>query len=393
MEKFQYVNCLNIRQKTFMPKASVIFFNSLIFVVLLMIISYPVFAQDDSYKTIADPWGRIKFLFIMSNNNVGINDAGSRLGLKLAKKVSEGIKLFGEIELGINLGSTDNFVLSPDNSSTTGFLNIQSVKAGNIFTMRKGFVGADFGKYGTLSIGKQTSAYYDIGSVTDISENNSGYASYVYSPEGSDGGSSGTGRASNSFVYKNSIGDLNIAVSGQFKLSEKKFSNVLNSLGGSLIYSLPFNIYAGATLNGVFLNPDIGDRVRGLKGNPVYSAANLYYKDENLFAGVLYAYQENGDIAYVGDSTVVYSGYGIEIAAHWRMYKKWIVLAGINYKQPLVTDDLINRNFCRLIYFYGLQYQAFSELLFYFEGAVDRSITEEGNTIPDNLLLGIKFNF
>lgn len=362
-------------------------------VIILLFFTVSGSAQEDPFRTVIDPWGRIKFMFIMSNNNIGINDAGSRLGLKVSKKINEGIKLYGGIELGIYLSSNDKFVLSPDNSSSTGFLNVESIKAGNIFTLRKGYIGADFGKYGTLSIGKQTGAYYDVASVTDISESNSGYASYVYSPDGSDGGSTGTGRAANSFVYKNTLGNFNLAFSGQFRLSETKFKSALNSLGGSVTYKFPFNLYAGATLNGVFLDPGAGEKVRGLNGDPVYSAASLYYQDDKLFAGVMYAYQENGDIAVVGDSTVVYSGYGLEIAAQWWFLKKWNVLAGVNYKQPFVVDPLINSSFCRLIYFYGLQFQPFSELLLYLEGAVDHSVTADGKPIPDNLSVGVKFNF
>ncbi len=336
------------------------------FAVLLMFFLFyngSLYSQDEPYKTEVDPWGRIKFMFIMSNDNIGINDAGSRLGILVGRQISEGIKLYGGIEIGVYLSTNDKFALSPENSSTTGFLNIQNVEAGSAFTLRKGYIGADFGKYGTISIGKQTGAYYDVASVTDISEYNSGYASYVYSPEGTDGGSSGTGRAANSFVYKNKLGDFNLAVSGQFRLSEKKFSKVFNSISGAVTYRFPFNLFAGATLNADFLDTDIGERIRGLNGNPIYSAASLYYSDERLFAGVMYAYQENGDIAHVGDSTVVYSGYGLEISSQWWFAKRWNVLAGVNYKQPIVSDELINKNFCRLIYFFGLQFMPLKDLL------------------------------
>lgn len=351
------------------------------------------YSQEDPFKTIIDPWGRITFMLIMTNENVGINDAGSRLGLRVGRNITEGIRLFGGIELGIYLSSNDKFVLSPNNSSSTGFLNIESIKAGNVFSLRKGFIGADFGKFGTFSIGKQTAAYYDVASVTDISENNSGYASYVYTPEGSDGGSSGTGRAANSFVYKNNLGNFDFAFSGQFRLSETKFKSALNSLGGSVIYRFPFNLNAGFTVNGVFLDVSAGEKVRGLTGSPIYSAASLYYSDEHLFAGAMYAYQNNGDIATVGDSTVVYSGYGLEIAAKWMPLKKWSVLAGVNYKQPFVVDPLINSSFCRLIYFYGLQFQPIDELLLYIEGAVDHSVAADGKPYPDNISTGIKFTF
>lgn len=346
-----------------------------------------------NYKPEVNPWGRIKLMMIETNNNIGITDAGSRFGLKVKQGINNKINLYGEIELSIYLTSSGDFRLSPDNSSNTGFLNVVNVDPGNIFGVRKGYIGANFKEFGTLSLGKQYGAYFEVAGITDISENNSGYASFVYSPDGSDGGASGTGRASNSFLYKNKFGNLNIAMSGQFKLSEKKFSRLINSISGSITYNFPLNINAGFARNEVFLDPDVGGRIRGLNSDPVYSSAGINYSSDNLFIGFNYAYEENGDIAKVGDSTVVYSGYGIEISAMWKPYKNWSILGGVNYKHPYNVDELINKAFCRLVYFYGLQYQPFNNLLFFLEGAVDRSVTETGKSIPDNISTGIKFEF
>jgi predicted porin len=350
-------------------------------------------SRSNFFKPEVNPWARIKLMIIETNNNIGITDAGSRFGVKVKQNVNNDIILFGGIELSMFLTSNGGFRLSPENSSTTGFLNVLNVNNNSVFGLRKGYLGADFKKFGVVSIGKQYGAYYEVAGVTDISENNSGYASFVYSPDGSDGGSSGTGRASNSFLYKNKFGNLNLALSGQFKLSEKKFSRVVNSTSGSLIYNFPFNINAGIAYNEVFLDPDVGDRIRGLNADPVYSSAGINYTTDNLFIGFNYAYEENGDIAKVGDSTVVYSGYGIELSAMWKPYKNWSILGGVNYKQPRNVDELVNKSFNRLVYFYGLQFEPFDNLLFFLEGAIDRSVTETGQSIPDNISIGIKFNF
>ena len=350
-------------------------------------------SQEDYTKTKINPWGRFKVMLIGTDKNVGIVDAGSRLGLNVSKRINPGIKIFGGIELSIFLNTNDQFLLSPDNGSSTGFLNVTVADEGNVFGVRKGFLGADFNEYGIVSLGKQTGAYYDVASTTDISENNSGYASYVYTPEGSDGGASGTGRASNSIVYKNTLGDFKIALAAQFKLSEEKFKSIVNSVGGSVIYKLPYNLKIGAAFNNVFLDPNAGKRVRGLKGNPVYAAACLNYSTDNLFLGVMYAYQENGDLATSRDSTVVYSGYGLEIAAKWTPFKNWSVLGGVNYKQPKNEDVLINKNFCRLVYFFGMQFEPFKDLLFYIESSVDKSVTPEGGSLPDDISFGVKLDF
>ncbi|MFZ4589791.1 MAG: porin [Ignavibacteria bacterium] len=350
-------------------------------------------SRTNFFKPEVSPWGRIKLMMIESNNNIGITDAGSRLGVKVNQNLNNEITLFGGIELSMFITSGGDFRVSPDNSSNTGYINIVNVPNSGVFGLRKGYVGADFKKYGRVSIGKQYGAYYEVAGITDISENNSGYASYVYSPDGSDGGSTGTGRASNSLLYKNTLYNFDVAVSGQFKLSEKEFSKVFNSFGASLIYKFPLNINAGIAYNEVFLSSDLESHLRGLKSNPLYSSIGINYTTEKLFFGVNYAYQESGDLEQVKDSTVMYSGYGIEIAAMWKPFNRWIILGGVNYKQPHNVDELINKEFKRLVYFYGLQFLPFDNLSFYLEGAYDRSVTSTGDGIPSNISSGVKFVF
>lgn len=347
----------------------------------------------DEVKPVLKPWGRIKYLVIGANDNIGITDPGSRVGLNVKQFISPSVSIFGGVELSVTLSSNGDFSLSPDNSGSTGFLNIIDNPSNSVFRLRKGFVGADFGKYGSVSLGKQYGAYYEVAGSTDISENNSGYASYVFSPEGTDGGYTGTGRASNSILYKNSLKNLKFALSAQFKLSERKFNTLVNSISSSVIYTLPLNLNFGVTFNSVFLDPGVGSRIRGLNGNPFYSAVCLNYSNSNLFLGFTYAYQQNGDIAYIKDSSVIYSGYGIEIAAKYNPYKKWSILAGINYKHPYNIDELVNKNFNRLVYFYGLQFLALSNLEFFFEGAIDRSVSPIGERLSSNISTGIKFDF
>lgn len=347
----------------------------------------------DNNNPVLKPWGRIKYLIIGANDHIGITDPGSRVGLNVKQFITPDITIFGGVELSVTLSSNGDFSLSPENSGNTGFLNIIDNPSNSVFRLRKGFIGADFKKYGSISIGKQYGAYYEVAGSTDISENNSGYASYVFSPEGTDGGYSGTGRASNSILYKNSFNNLKFALSAQFKLAERKFNTVVNSFSSSVVYLLPLNINLGLAFNSVFIDPQVGERIRGLNGNPFYSAFCLNYSNPKLFFGFTYAYQQNGDITYVSDSSVVYSGYGIEIAAKFSPFKKWSLLAGVNYKHPYNVDELVNRNFNRLVYFYGLQFLALSNLEFFFEGAIDRSVSPVGNGLPGNISTGVKFDF
>ena len=86
--------------------------------------------------------------------------------------------------------------------------------------MRQTFIGLDFKKFGKLTFGKQNSAYKIPGDRTDITEANSGFANYVFSPGGSDGGITGTGRASSCLTYANKfLKRINFNCSGVFELN------------------------------------------------------------------------------------------------------------------------------------------------------------------------------
>jgi predicted porin len=350
------------------------------------------YTGSDSTPTL-EPWGRIELIAIGTDKNIGIIDAGSRTGIRIKQKMNSDITLFGGIELSMSLAGSGGFTLSPDNSTQTGFLNVVNPPSDNVFNLRKGFVGADFNKYGTVSIGKQYTSYYDVAGKTDISENNSGFASFVFSPQGTDGGSSGTGRASNSVYYRNTTGPLKYAASAQFHLDEGKFKTVLNSLGGSVIYQFPFKLNIGAAYHQVFLDPYVGTRIRGLNANPFYTAVCANYTSDKWFFGVTYAYEENGDLTTVNDSTVVFSGQGLEVSVMWTPIKKWNLLCGVGYKQPKNVDPLINKDYKLVIYFYGLQFEPVKNILLFFEGAVDNSITETGASKPSNISVGCKFDF
>ena len=348
--------------------------------------------SEEDKGPVLKPSGKFDFMTIGEDNRLGISDAGSRLGLRVTQKLNEDIMVFGGIELAANLSQGGGFAVSPNNSTTSGFVKLTTT-TGNVFTLRKGFVGADFKKYGVVSVGKQYGAYYDVAGITDISENNSGYASFAFSPQGTDGGSSGTGRASNSFVYRNTINAFNIAVSGQAQLGATSANNLLNSLSTSVIYKTPFNINIGAGYNQYFFKPDIGVKVKGLNSDPKYAVIGINYNTNKWFAGLTYAYEKSGDLVNIGDTSVVFDGYGIELSAKWNATEKWGFLCGVNYKQPQTGDPLINGNYRILIFFYGVQFMPRKNILLFFEGAFNNSINETGNAQPSNIGTGMKFEF
>src|SRR5690554_4751653 len=94
-----------------------------------------------------------------------VQDNASRVGVELGIK-KEKLTFIAGAEIQVNMfrgGSSFN----ADGNLAGGFLTIQSEQKQQVFGNRLGYLGVDFDRYGSLTIGKQSSVYRDITSYTD----------------------------------------------------------------------------------------------------------------------------------------------------------------------------------------------------------------------------------
>ncbi|MCI0474013.1 MAG: hypothetical protein L0Y76_10575, partial [Ignavibacteria bacterium] len=264
-------------------------------------------AKSGEYDFTVTPYGKLWLAFNGTDEQIGLTDNGSRLGLNMNQKVSKGISVYGLIELGIRLSEGGSVVnLSPDGNLNSGYLNVSASTDYNVFKLRKAYLGVDFGKYGKVAMGKQYASYYFIAGETDISEMVSGYTAFTSAPTGTDGGQTGTGKASNSIYYYNRIGRFEVTATTQFFINDPEYKRALDCAGASSYFYLTDEFKIGAGIQQMFLSRTSFEKVRGLSGNPWYGVAGAELYLKNFYAGVNVAREEHGDLINYNDTTVMY---------------------------------------------------------------------------------------
>lgn len=363
------------------------------------------FGKGDSAFTF-QPWAMIRFSLTAQDNELYLNDIGTRIGFKFRQPCTKNFALFAKVELSFHMISTgESISLSPGNSTNENGLiyNASTIAQNQVFGLRQTYIGLDFYKFGQLTIGKQRGSYLDIADRTDISELNSGWASYAYSPEGSDGGLTGTGRANSCITYRNIfVKHIHFAASVQMNVNKQadSLNSNINSAGASAIIDIykGFDVAVGyhqMFFNSNYFNPDL---VYGLSGNPLYLIFGAQYKNKGLLLGINYALQQQGDLTNVNytDSagsqviTSVYSGTGLEIVVQYD-YKKFRILTGLNQKNPTQDEYKFQSNdFGKSVIFYGLQYRPVKNIALFFEGRTENSYTANGNKLAGLNMLGLR---
>ena len=362
--------------------------------------------SGDSTLTI-HPYALVRLVMIATDRQIYVSDPGTKTGIYLEQKFGSGFSLFGAFELSMRFSNTGQYLsLSPDNSTAGGgFSNTIIKPPQNVFALRMGYLGLDFKKWGSVIIGKQESAFKLAGGQADISETNSGFANYIFSPEGSDGGFSGTGRPDNCLTYKNMIaGRLHLAASFVMDLDENdSIRQAVDAASISAICNVAGGFNLSVAYNHVFLaNSFYRNRViYGLNGDPAYFLVGAQYRSGNFMLAANYVMQHDGDLTNIKNTnsglevvtkSVVYSGSGFELAGQYD-YKRWRFLGGVNIKKPEQdTDHLMDPDFHRHLIFYGVQYRHSMPLTIFFEGRIEDSKDANGIRLPDANMVGLRIN-
>jgi len=172
----------------------------------------------------------------------------ARIGLKGETKVNDDFSLFAKGEWKVAGQNSD----------------------GSTFSARKVYMGLDFKKDGTLTIGQQdTPLYTSLQSIVDIFDE--------WGLE-SEGGIYGNSRQASQVVYANSFGNLDVQAGYQFHNADGK---------------------------------DIGSIAKGTDQDNAYSAAAVYHTGIGLNLRAAYANQNFGQSATTGNSDGKINTYGL----------------------------------------------------------------------------------
>jgi predicted porin len=330
-----------------------------------------------------------------------IQDGVSRAGFLFSYHFGKNnqFKAFVNGEFGIRLIDNEFSFHADPNTNEDGFTVLQFNDDPNTFSTRLGYMGINFAKYGSIAFGKLNSVYSDIARQADIFNVLSGQSTYVYSPDGSDGGETGTGRAESAIVYRNVIGRFGFGLQTQMRA---RSNNYFDNYAANLQFKLTDFITLGAAYNRMLLNTQFEQlpNLQGLEGDPVYYSFSVQYIKGPFYLAGVYANQENGDFVNTVDfgtlepATVVYSGIGYEISSSYLfMDKRLNVLAGFNYKKPETENPNLPKDFRKQFYIAGLQYQFIKYASVYAEYRYEDGVNKIGKVPPNVFLVGLKLDF
>lgn len=372
---------------------------------IFLFISISAFSQEEEIPKNLDfnTYGLFRAHLAVFDGEAEIQDASPRVGFVFNYHFGNDNKytVFFGGEFAINLIDNQfNFQADP-NTSDGGFNILEFSDKKSTFSTRLGYVGADFDKFGNVSIGKLNSVYKDVAGKTDIFNALSGQASYVYSPTGADGGETGTGRAEGAVIYRNSFGKFDVGLQTQMKANGG--SNIFDNYSASLRFNLTDYLTLGTAYNKALLGPRFLElpNLQGLEGDPVYFTAGVDYKKGPLLISAIFASQENGDFINTFDKdtgdliTVVYPGKGYEIVASYLfMHNQLKLLAGFNYKKPESDNVHLPEDFSKRYYLLGAQYQFIKFASVYSEYRYnDNSVNGLGIERLNVFVVGLRIDF
>ena len=153
--------------------------------------------------------GFVDARIINTQGETEVVNGASRINFGFTRQLQDGWKAYAKLEWGVNpVGSTDIVY-------NNRFESIQD----EFFYNRLGYAGLSHDEYGSITIGKQWGAWYDVVYGTNYGFVWDGNTAGVYTYNKDDGAVNGVGRGDKTVQYRNSFGDVSFAVQVQLKNS------------------------------------------------------------------------------------------------------------------------------------------------------------------------------
>jgi predicted porin len=163
--------------------------------------------KDD--KNAVEIGGFIDARVINTQGETEVVNGASRINFGFSRELTHGWNAFAKLEWGVNPVGSSDIVYN------NRFESVQD----EFFYNRLGYAGISHDEYGTITIGKQWGAWYDVVYNTNYGFVWDGNAAGVYTFNKDDGAVNGVGRGDKVVQYSNSIGDVSFAVQAQLKNS------------------------------------------------------------------------------------------------------------------------------------------------------------------------------
>ncbi|MBT1443176.1 porin [Shewanella sp. JM162201] len=350
-----------------------------------------IYKDDKNAVTIG---GFIDARVINTQDTTELVNGYSRINFGFERQLSDGWKAFSLLEWGVNPFGNSEIVYN------SKFESVQD----EFFYNRLGYVGLSHDTWGTLTLGKQWGAWYDVVYGTNYGFVWDGNAAGVYTYNKDDGAVNGVGRGDKVIQYRNSHGDFSYAVQAQLKNSNFFTCDVDNisqdacealwQSGDRAAQQVEYNYTYGASVTWQAMDK-LAIAVGGNRGEFDVTYGNgdnltaidfIYgigvtwgnFDANGFYASANFNHNENHDTDNIG--RLIKSSYGVESLFSykfdngWRTFVSYNLLdAGSDYViQPNFNADP-NDVFKRQFVVAGVHYVWDNDIVIYLEGRKDFS--------------------
>ncbi|MBD8490918.1 porin [Echinicola sp. CAU 1574] len=339
----------------------------LVFIFLILCSGFNLGAQtrNDSLTLSFKPYSSFRGHFSLFNGELEIQQNASRIGFEIALS-KENSTFFAGSELSLNMFRGDQ-QFNLDASTSGGFIDIDSYQVNQVFGTRLGYLGVKFKRGGTIMVGKQWSVYYDVTGYTDKFNVFGGGGTATYT-SGTDGGTTGTGRADQAITYRNQFGKLHLGL--QLQAENANNNHIIDGYGISGQLELIKGLKIGGTYYRVLIQDTLRKNTIGFDKNPEYMAFGINYVNNKWDLGLVYSDQSNGDLRrnYIGNdiAAIVFDASGIEFYSKYT-FQEFSIIAGFNQYKPKILNLPLSNGFKTDYYILGFEYKPLKHAYFYSE--------------------------
>ncbi|GIU44884.1 porin [Shewanella sairae] len=168
-------------------------------------------------KNAVEIGGWIDARVINTQGATKVENGASRINFGFTRDMGQGWKTFAKVELGLNLVGNSSMDRNTVELEDGSVINGYNSNSNDFISTRLGYVGLAHDTYGSLTIGKQWGAWYDVVYNTNLVNTWDGNTSGTYTLNKADGAINGTGRGDKTVQYRNAFGDFSFAVQAQLK--------------------------------------------------------------------------------------------------------------------------------------------------------------------------------
>ncbi|PIW61214.1 porin [Shewanella sp. CG12_big_fil_rev_8_21_14_0_65_47_15] len=286
--------------------------------------------KDD--KNAVEIGGFIDVRVINTQGETEVVNGASRINFGFSRELTHGWNAFAKLEWGVNPVGSSDIVYN------NRFESVQD----EFFYNRLGYAGISNDEYGTISIGKQWGAWYDVVYNTNYGFVWDGNAAGVYTFNKDDGAVNGVGRGDKLVQYRNAFGDVSFAVQAQLKNSSFYTCDIEDiteeacearwnqgeadaqqvtynyTYGGAVTYNATDMLSLMAGINRGEFDIDYGNGAQKTAVDLIYGAGITWgnFDSNGFYAAANVNKQENHDTDNIG--RLIKDAYGVETLVSYK---------------------------------------------------------------------------